>query len=233
MENLSSFVSILFIVSALFSIFQFYLASHQSNTALLVIITLSCLHLVIGLTGFYTDASGVPPRFALLIVPQLILFVILFVTKRGRLFLDGLDIKKMTFLHVVRIPVEITLYLLAAEKWVPELMTFEGYNFDIFSGVSAIVVYYFVFIKQKGGKTILLVWNILCLILVIIIVVLAILSAPTQFQQLAFEQPNIAIAYFPFVWLPSIVVPIVLLSHLAAIRQLIKMPFVVSQIKIV
>jgi hypothetical protein len=67
------------------------------------------------------------------------------------------------------------------------------------------------------------------LVLVIIIVMLAILSSPTQFQQLAFEQPNIAIAYFPFVWLPSIVVPIVLISHLAAIRQLLKQPKLVSQ----
>jgi hypothetical protein len=40
------------------------------------------------------------------------------------------------------------------------------------------------------------------------------------FQQFAFDQPNIAVLYFPFIWLPSCVVPLVLLSHLAAIRQL-------------
>jgi hypothetical protein len=229
MENLLSFVSILFIATTLFSVALFYLAAHKSNMVLGIIIILVCLHMGLGLSGFYKDASGVPPRFALLIVPQLVLFVVLFTTNTGRLFLDGLDIKKMTLLHVVRIPVEIALYLLAASKFIPELMTFEGYNFDILSGISAIVIYYFVFIKQIGGKSILLIWNILCLVLVIIIVVLAILSAPTPFQALAFEQPNIAIAYFPFVWLPSIVVPIVLISHLAAIRQLLKQPALVSQ----
>jgi hypothetical protein len=233
MENLPSSVSILFIVTTLISGFLFYLASHKSNMVLTVMVVLSCVHMGLGLTGFYTDASGLPPRFALLIVPQLLLFVVLFSTKDGRLFLDGLDIRKLTLLHIVRIPVEMALYLLAASKFIPELMTFEGYNFDILSGISAIVVYYFIFIRPIGGKSILLVWNLLCLALVIIIAVLAILSAPTQFQQWAFEQPNIALAYFPFVWLPSIIVPIVLISHLAAIRQLLKQPALVSQSGIV
>ncbi|HUQ96495.1 MAG TPA: hypothetical protein VM010_02440, partial [Chitinophagaceae bacterium] len=39
--------------------------------------------------------------------------------------------------------------------------------------------------------------------------------------QLAFDQPDIAVLYFPFVLLPGVVVPVVLLSHLAAIRQLL------------
>jgi len=47
------------------------------------------------------------------------------------------------------------------------------------------------------------------------------LSARTPFQQLAFDQPNIGVTLFPFVWLPSVVVPLVLVSHIAAIRQLV------------
>ena len=66
----------------------------------------------------------------------------------------------------------------------------------------------------------LLVWNILGLLLLLNIVVIAVLSAPFRFQLLGFEQPNIAILYFPFIWLPCCIVPLVLFSHLAAIRQL-------------
>jgi hypothetical protein len=39
-------------------------------------------------------------------------------------------------------------------------------------------------------------------------------------QQLNFDQPNRAVLYFPYVWLPAIVVPIVLFSHLAALWQI-------------
>ncbi|QRR02066.1 hypothetical protein [Dyadobacter sandarakinus] len=100
-------------------------------------------------------------------------------------------------------------------------MTFEGRNFDILSGISAGVVYYLVFVKKSAGNSLLLIWNVICLFLLINIVSIAILSAQTPFQQLAFKQPNIGLTYFPFLLLPSLVVPIVLVSHLAAIRQLL------------
>jgi hypothetical protein len=100
-------------------------------------------------------------------------------------------------------------------------MTFEGRNFDIFSGLTAPVIYYSGFIKKRLGKNVILLWNFICLGLLINIVVNAILSAPFPFQMFAFDQPNIAILYFPFVWLPGCVVPLVLLSHLATIRQLL------------
>ena len=64
--------------------------------------------------------------------------------------------------------------------------------------------------------------QILCLGLLLNILVIAILSAQTPFQKFAFDQPNIGVTFFPFIWLPGIVVPIVLISHLAAIRQLIE-----------
>jgi len=104
----------------------------------------------------------------------------------------------------------------------PGLMTFEGRNFDILSGLSAPIVWYFAFVKRRLKKPVLLVWNFLCLGLLINVAVNAVLSAPTRFQQFAFDQPNIALGYFPFLLLPACIVPIVLLSHVASIRLLIK-----------
>jgi hypothetical protein len=60
-----------------------------------------------------------------------------------------------------------------------------------------------------------------CLGLVVNIAINGLLSAPTPLQQFAFDQPNIALAYFPFVLLPSVVVPMVIFAHLASIRQIL------------
>jgi hypothetical protein len=76
-------------------------------------------------------------------------------------------------------------------------------------------------VKKNIKGRLILIWNILCLGLLINILANALLSAPFPFQQFAFDQPNIAILYFPFNLLPTFVVPLVLLAHLAAIRQLI------------
>ena len=101
-------------------------------------------------------------------------------------------------------------------------MTFEGRNLDILSGITAPVVYYFGFVKKRMNNTSIILWNLICLGLLFNIVITAILSAPTPFQKLAFDQPNIGVFYFPFIWLPGIIVPLVLLAHLAVIRHLMK-----------
>lgn len=123
-------------------------------------------------------------------------------------------------LHIVRIPVELVLFYLCEAKTVPMLMTFEGRNFDILSGISAPIIFYLAFHLKILGPRWLILWNFICLGLLLNIVINAVLSAPFQFQRFAFDQPNIAVLYFPFNWLPSVIVPIVLLSHLVVLRQL-------------
>jgi len=97
-------------------------------------------------------------------------------------------------------------------------MTFEGRNFDILCGLTAPFVYYFGYVKPVLSKKILLAWNIICLLLLVNIAVIAVLSGPFSFQRLAFDQPDIALLYFPFVWLPGFIVPVVLFAHLSAIK---------------
>jgi len=149
--------------------------------------------------------------------------IVLFATKAGRGFIDKIDLRTITLLSIVRIPVELVLYWLFVNKAVPQLMTFAGRNFDIISGITAPVIYFVCF---KGSnvtnKKLLLLWNVIALALLLNIVINALLSAPFPFQQFAFDQPNIAILYFPFVWLPSFIVVTVLFSHLVSLRRLIK-----------
>jgi hypothetical protein len=99
-------------------------------------------------------------------------------------------------------------------------MTFAGRNFDIIAGITAPIIAFLCFkAKTVTRKRLFIAWHIISLLLLMNIVIHAILSVPSPFQQLAFDQPNIAIFYFPFIWLPTVVVPIVFLSHLASIRK--------------
>jgi hypothetical protein len=222
MEDLPLYISIVFTLTTLVTVIIFYKASRKSKTTLIILSAWLLIQALIGLSGFYTVTTTIPPRFVLMVLPPFLTILLLFLTKKGKLFLDQLDLEQLTLLHVIRIPVEIVLLWLFIYKAVPELMTFEGRNFDILSGFSAAFVYYYNFFKKKLSSVFLLIWNLICLALLLNIVVNAVLSAPFPFQQFAFDQPNIAVLYFPFNWLPSCVVPLVLLSHLAAIRQLLR-----------
>ena len=221
MEKLPLFVVVSFMLTTAVTLFFLYKAAHYNKKILLVSIVWLCMQAALGLSKFYTVTGGNPPRFALLLLPPLLCITLVFITKTGRRFIDGLSPKTLTLLHTVRLPVELTLLWLAAHKYVPQLMTFEGRNFDVLSGLSAPFIFYFGYVRKTLGKGFLLGWNLLCSALLLNIVVNAVLSAPLPFQRFAFDQPNIALLYFPFVWLPSFIVPAVLLSHLACLRQLV------------
>jgi len=221
MEHIPFYPGLIVILTTLLSVFIIYRAAGKSRTVLLIAAAWLLLQAIAGKTGFYTHTAGTPPRFVLTIFPPIVLIAVLFITASGRRFIDSLNIRTLTLLHTIRIPVELVLWSLYLYKAVPQIMTFGGRNLDIISGLTAPLIYYIVLVKKWAGTGLLLLWNIFCLLLLGNIVITAILSAPFPFQQLGFEQPNIAVLYFPFCWLPGCIVPIVLFAHLVALRQLL------------
>ena len=225
LTGLPTYVNFIFLATVVLTFCLFVWAARNKGVVAIVLTGWLALTGALSYNGFFQNTSVTPPRLMLVMVPALLFIILLLVTKNGRAFADGLDLKKLTLFHVVRLPVEITLYLLAANKFIPELMTFAGRNFDILSGISAPVIYFLCFnpgSSQVKNRTLLLAWNFICLGLLLNIVINAVLSIPYPFQQFAFDQPNIAVLYFPFTWLPAFIVVLVLFSHLVAIRQLLR-----------
>jgi len=204
MEDLPFYVSLVFGITVLVALYIFYQAANHSRKFLTIIFIWIFMQSVAGILGFYRDESTIPPRFSLLVLPPLLMILLLFLTDKGKNFIESLSLKTLILFHVIRIPVELVLFWLFLHKTVPELMTFEGRNFDIFSGISAPIIYYFGFVKKNLSMKIVLIWNFICLGLLLNVVSTAVLSLPTKFQQFAFEQPNIALLEFPFVLLPAV-----------------------------
>jgi hypothetical protein len=230
MQNLPLYISIVFVLCTAFAVYVSWNAAGRSKIVLSILAAWLIVQGIISYSGFYLHTAGLPPRFALTIAPPLIAIIVLFTTKRGRMLIDHLNIAQLSLLHLVRIPVELVLLWLFMHKAVPQVITFEGHNFDIFSGITAPLAWYMA--RKNPNSKLLLGWNLICLGLLINVVATAILAAPFDFQQIAFDQPTIAVLYFPFSWLPACVVPLVLLSHLAAIRQLVmknKARFAIAQ----
>lgn len=172
--------------------------------------------------GFYLEVAARPPRLLVAgILPTALLLLGVFGTSRGRRFADALPLGPLTYLHVVRVPVELVLYGLFLVRQVPELMTFAGRNPDMLAGLTAPLVAYWAYTRPRMPRVgLLLLWHAVALALLLNIVGWAVLASPVPFQQVAFEQPNVAILKWPVVWLPTVVVPLVLFSHVAALRQL-------------
>jgi hypothetical protein len=232
-DNLPTYISLTFGLTTLASLQLFIWTIRNSNseqtrkkaTPIFIGLTLwLTIQAVLTYKNVYnSDTNSFPPKIMLIgILPTILIIIFLFATSKGGQFIDSLPLKHLTYLNTVRIPVEIVLFWLFLNKAIPELMTFEGRNFDILAGITAPFIAYFGLTKQKLSRQIILIWNFLCLGLLTNIVVNALLSTPSPIQKFAFDQPNIAILNFPFSWLPTFIVPIVLFGHLSSIRQLLK-----------
>ena len=175
-QNLPIYIPLLFIVIMLITLFLFYNILKKSSSIniqnkagyiLLGFVLWIILQSILSLTNVYSNhLDSLPPKILILgLLPNIMVILLLFITKKGRLFIDSLPIFNLTNLNSIRVLVELILWLLFLNNTVPELMTFEGRNFDIIVGLSAPIISYLVFNKKLLGNKSLLIWNIISLLL--------------------------------------------------------------------
>jgi hypothetical protein len=226
-ENLSPFINWAFaLVTILTVVFYLYAVREKTRQNAFLLITAGVLVFLLGIhaslafNGFYL-VKTVPSRFFLALFPTILILLILWFSFARHEF-STKSLRILTLLSVIRLPVEIILLELYRAGQVPQLMTFEGRNLDILSGLTAPVIAWLGFRGDRANRPLLIGWNLLALGLLLNILINAILSLETPFQQFAFDQPNRGVLYFPFIWLPAIIVPIVFVSHIISLWSLVK-----------
>ena len=229
MESIPPYVSIVFILTTFAAIaFLLRAARHAGLNSLPTRLLIFLLPLwiffqaALSISGFYENYTSIPPRLMAVGIFPAIIVIVVFLLFFRRTFVDRLPLKTLTWLHVVRIPVELVLLWLSFAGQVPQMMTFEGRNFDILAGIAAPIVGLIAFRGGVQRRWLLVAFNIAGLLLLANVVSIAALSLPSAIQQLNFDQPNRAVLYFPYIWLPTIIVPIVLFAHLASLWKLLR-----------
>ncbi len=174
---------------------------------------------VISASGFYINDKSIPPKFLFAIIPPFLFIIYLFTFKKD--FLKKIDLEQLNYIHTSRVVVEVVLLWLFQIKLVPQQMTFEGTNIDLFVGLMAPFVIYSYF-AQKLSKKLFITFNIVGIIILSNVVKTGILSAPTALQKLNFQQANIGVMMYPFIWLVCFIVPLVYFTHILTLWRVIK-----------
>ncbi|MBU2945295.1 hypothetical protein [Zobellia uliginosa] len=209
---------ILFVIVTLLALIIFYFGIGKNRRVLVTSLVWLLFMGLISYNGYLENTDAKPPRFLFVMVATA--FVVMIIYKS----VDKSNIKIgfLTAVHTVRVPVELFLFELYLQEQIPALMTFKGWNFDILIGIfSFFILFYLVYNKKNLPRFMMLLWNIIGLLFLATIVFLAVFSAPLPIQQFAFDQPNIAVVQFPYVFLPTLIVPVVFLSHLLSIKKLL------------
>jgi hypothetical protein len=169
-------------------------------------------------SGVLLQWDATPPPFALLVLAIVGLAATMAFTPYGTRLVLGLPLWTLIAIQGFRLPLELAMHGMYERGIMPEQMSFSGRNFDILTGISALLVAWLV-ATGRCGRRVALAWNILGLALLLNIVGIAIVSTP-RFQLFGPDRLNTWVMYPPFVWLPAVMVLAALAGHLLIFRAL-------------
>jgi hypothetical protein len=160
-----------------------------------------------------------PPTMAFLLVATAVVAIAIGASRLGRRLATGIPLAALVGVQGFRVVVELILHRAYREGLMPVQMSFSGLNFDILSGLSAIVVA-LVLLRKPGSLVLVRVWNTAGIILLANILTIALLSAPTPLRVFHNEPANVWITQAPWVWLPSVFVLAAVVGHILVYRRI-------------
>jgi hypothetical protein len=159
-----------------------------------------------------------PPPFALLVVAIVGLAAAIAFSRVGWRLARYTPLWILVAVQAFRLPLELAMHAMFERGIMPEQMSYSGRNFDIVTGITALLVAPLV-ASGRAGRGLVAAWNILGVALLGNVVVIAILSTP-RFAYFGADRLNVWVTYRPFVWLPAVMVLAALAGHLIVFRAL-------------
>jgi hypothetical protein len=166
------------------------------------------------------DFDRVPPPFLfffLFIVGSS--FAIAF-SRLGTLLVDRISIAALVGYQGFRILAELLLASAYHQGLAPRQMTFEGYNFDIVTAITALGLAWYLRGRKKWNPLLVRLWNGMGITALMVIAFIAVTSMPSRLRLFMDEPSNIWVTYFPYILLPGVLVVAALTGHLLVARKL-------------
>ena len=170
-------------------------------------------------------ASGVlrrfdltPPPFAWLVLAVTIIGIVVPLSPLGTVLVRGLPLWVLVGSQVFRFPLELVMHRAYLEGVMPVQMSYSGRNFDIVTGITAGVLGLWL-ARRPVPRWVVAGWNLLGFVLLVNVVAVAIVSTPA-FGWFGPERFSTFVTYFPFVWLPAVLVLAALMGHILVSRSL-------------
>jgi hypothetical protein len=135
----------------------------------------------------------------------------------GKRLATGLPVVLLVGFQAFRLPLELVMHRAAVEGVMPTIMSYGGYNFDIVSGATALVLALFL-ARGSVPRAVVVAWNLLGSVLLAIIVTVAFLATPL-IRAFGDTQLNLWITEFPYSWM-AVMVSAALLGHMLLARRL-------------
>lgn len=175
---------------------------------------------MVAASGLLLRSDTRPPPFAWMFLALLGVGLVLGLGRVGRT-LSALPFAMLIGFQAFRLPLELVMHQAAVEGVMPVQMSFQGFNFDILTGLTSIPVAYLA-ARGRAPRALIWAWNLLGSALLLVILGVALASSPgLKLFGSAPAQVNTWVAHVPFVYLPAVLVVAALAGHLILWRKLL------------
>jgi hypothetical protein len=140
-------------------------------------------------------------------------------SRAGARVVGAVPVAALVGFQAFRLPLELVLHRFYDEGVIPVQMTYSGANFDIVTGVLAVVCGLGLW-RGEAGRWAVWAFNFVGLGLLGAVVRIAVLSAPTPMRVYMNDPPVQLIFHAPYTWILSVCVAGALLGHLLVFRWL-------------
>lgn len=172
--------------------------------------------------------SGLLSRFDFFPPPMAIMMAWVFLlglgsgfSALGRRAAENLTFASLIGLQAFRFPLELVMHRAYTQGIMPIYLSYSGYNLDIVTGVGALIIFAFFRMGRSVPRSLLWIWNIWGSACLVVLAVIAIAISPMvrAFGD-APADVNSWVLYFPYVWLPVVLVTIAISGHVIVWRKL-------------
>ena len=165
---------------------------------------------------------SLPPRLLIFIIlPSFFLIFLFMRSKYSKKLIEILPNYLPIVFQSFRIIVELIIWQSYLAGFTSYQVSFEGYNYEIYFGISALVMGYLAY-KKKVSNNILIAWNIFGLLMLAVIV--SIFVTIVYFPHLWPEGSvfvDVGFINLPYMFIPAIFMPTAVMTHIFSIRQLL------------
>ena len=166
------------------------------------------------------EKQTVPPRVVLLIFSCIVVAAVAALSPLGTRLVRSIPIAALIGFQAFRLPLEIVLHQWWKEGVLPIQMTFEGRNFDIASGILALIIGLWG-ARRPLPRAAIVFFNLSGVALLITVGVIAMLSTPIPIRRFMNDPPVLLAFHAPYVWIVPFCVGGALFGHVLVFRRVL------------
>jgi len=173
-------------------------------------------------SGIISNFDSKPPPFAFVLPVFIVVAFVIGLSKTGKEISATKSFAILVGLQAFRFPLELIMHRAYEIGIMPQYLSYSGYNYDVATGIGAMILGFMLWRGFSVPHFVIWVWNIWGIICLIVIAIVAVGGSPiAAIFGSEPENLNTWVAFFPYIWLPMVLVLNAIVAHILVTRKLL------------